>query len=1335
MRKLASPWLSTIVAVVFANSIIPHPSHAQSADPPPPKPSYEQAREQLALFLKTLKRIRQSLNDVSFDPHARAEATGPDIGSLFRFVRDEIVFEPYLGVLRFAEGTLMSGAGNSFDKSLLLASMLDSQGFNVRFARARLTDELSRMVLATMAAPKLAVLENPLADLNDPSLAQAMQDLGMTAPEANATLGHARTRVTGFLRSLGKGSDFSEALLMRKLADKGVSLEASDTDSNSALLEVARDHCWVQVLVDGKWTDLDPSAGSLKFGSRLARPDWIGQQIPATLLYRVHALIRIQQKNSSNAVEHAVLDVEVPLRRPISHLNVSMAPELAGGITGIGEAKALDRVDVVWPVLRLDGERYTGLPFNVNGELVDKDPRKRPSTPSGAAGATKRITGVIGGLLDGGAPAPPPIGQLQQLTLTLDVISPDGRRTTVKRDLARVPDGLQAGAAKIQVRRQLIARFDILAAALRVPAAYPLAHRIDYMIEHRQALFALLADAYNKPGYDIARLLEFNVRPYPFEALAYLTTRAALLDYNRNRAFPGLGAFPAAPQLIAYRFGALPSRGADPAINAGYDVLTNSLQVVRLPGASPTTGGEPAKLRLQQGILDTLTEYLLVGGGEATNSYSVIARAIAENIPILTLRQGDEAKLTDLPVSAAVRAGVKSDLDHGFVVVMPAKQVKLDNHVRFAWWRIHPKGGETLGMAGFGEGQAMTEYAKLAGASVASITAVCSTQMYYEAENRTGSFFGHCLWDGIFFTAIGFAAFFAAGQFLAWAVGTGIGMYGASQGGGRANRPRPIDLPEPPIETPGQQRPTPEPDHWVAAGQRKPSAGEEPVIRANTSTVIEGPVRRSAKAGSGTFVEPASQARPQFTPEQEFNATFEDALGASRLKSSPNVDVARNAWSALKPEGRIKAQEAFSKLDKADPFGDPVSRLQQITLAARDDLTPNELMAMQALKEGRSASLSLGRLADAAGISPHEMRYVLEGRAKAFKPDNLLRVEADGRVSIQQQTPGMRPPFTEHDITQPEFDMLRLNRNSDRQQAARDVQKQFKDDQASGLNPEQSIVGHGYSNGFSAKRVMTQTGLNANQVQERLVDYLQVRQQLSASAARKAANAYVNGPGTQSPQLAPATRPPGPPSPPSSGKRIPAAKTPSGKTPGASGSHTAEWSERPPPHRPISPRARENLKAVQPKALDKYIKEATRQGRKPEPDPSKRASWIADREQTLHDVIDGMYPKDDAPKLHVTNTDGLRGIIRAGKLDPPLRGGASFSPGGSIKTLREGNVAIRVKPGHENFVEFISTPQGLGFKPVGTGKSYLSSEHLQYLDPGKAPGLERWLDLPPAKQN
>jgi hypothetical protein len=130
------------------------------------------------------------------------------------------------------------------------------------------------------------------------------------------------------------------------------------------------------------------------------------------------------------------------------------------------------------------------------------------------------------------------------------------------------------------------------------------------------------------------------------------------------------------------------------------------------------------------------------------------------------------------------------------------------------------------------------------------------------------------------------------------------------------------------------------------------------------------------------------------------------------------------------------------------------------------------------------------------------------------------------------------------------------------------------------------------------------------------------------------------------------------------------------------------------------------------------------------PADSARPSWVRSRDTLLHRIIDDLYPTKNAPPLHVTNEEGLRKILRTNMFEQPANGGASFSIGGPIGTFREGNIAVRIKPDHEKFVTFVRTERGLVPLPADRpGFSYIQGKHLQYLNPGRAPGEEVWVDI------
>ena len=76
------------------------------------------------------------------------EQTGTDAVAIRDWVVEHSAWLPYEGVLRGAAGVLMDRSGNSLDRSLLLASLLEQAGYSVRLAHETLSDEDAQAILA-----------------------------------------------------------------------------------------------------------------------------------------------------------------------------------------------------------------------------------------------------------------------------------------------------------------------------------------------------------------------------------------------------------------------------------------------------------------------------------------------------------------------------------------------------------------------------------------------------------------------------------------------------------------------------------------------------------------------------------------------------------------------------------------------------------------------------------------------------------------------------------------------------------------------------------------------------------------------------------------------------------------------------------------------------------------------------------------------------------------------------------------------------------------------------------------------------------------------------------
>ena len=128
--------------------------------------------------LRTAKRDR-------WDPAYVVERVGLDPAKLTAWVRDSTAWIPYRGLLRGPVGVLMDRDGNSLDRALLLAKLLELAGHEVRLARAQLEEKVAEERLPELvvrrqqlAGPSIAV---PPAQATNVSLAWRTPDPSGTA--------------------------------------------------------------------------------------------------------------------------------------------------------------------------------------------------------------------------------------------------------------------------------------------------------------------------------------------------------------------------------------------------------------------------------------------------------------------------------------------------------------------------------------------------------------------------------------------------------------------------------------------------------------------------------------------------------------------------------------------------------------------------------------------------------------------------------------------------------------------------------------------------------------------------------------------------------------------------------------------------------------------------------------------------------------------------------------------------------------------------------------------------------------------------------------------------
>ena len=223
-----------------------------------------------------LEALRSQVNAAELDIPARAAVLGHDPERIFNFVRDEITFEAYAGVLRGARGTLLGKAGNALDKSLLLAELLKASGVTTQFAAGVL--DLSKV--QTLVSEANASKKTTAAPANPPDVAAAgVADTGGNASEIFDKYEAVKQDMDELKQRVGEDLQIIKATLR----DKQIPLTGQLRTTDSQVINSARRHVWVQMRKDNKWIGLDPSFVAARTGDQFAPVASIYSEIPDTL--------------------------------------------------------------------------------------------------------------------------------------------------------------------------------------------------------------------------------------------------------------------------------------------------------------------------------------------------------------------------------------------------------------------------------------------------------------------------------------------------------------------------------------------------------------------------------------------------------------------------------------------------------------------------------------------------------------------------------------------------------------------------------------------------------------------------------------------------------------------------------------------------------------------------------------------------------------------------------------------------------------------------------------------------------------------------------------------
>ncbi|MET0773698.1 MAG: hypothetical protein ABWZ82_11475 [Candidatus Limnocylindrales bacterium] len=636
-----------------------------------------------------------------------------DLESIFRFVADEISYEPYPGILRGALGTLQARAGNSADKAQLLAALLDASQIRYRFARGSLDETVSAQLLDTLpldveAARRLArrpldageeqlASRDPLAEpLPSIPVAPSLKPDAELKAEGKARLELAATRLGDTV-----------TMLQTVLEDAGIRLPAIEASLPPA--EVTG-HTWVQARAGSEWRDLDPTLAGAEPGSVLTAASETVDRLPDDLRHRVRFEVLVERVQGGQLVIDSILEHE------------DFADRLAGTPVVFGHVtpSALKTLGITLSSLFGNGWMDYRPVLDLGGQAFVAD--EAVAFPLGAGSDIfSTEASPTAGPLEGEATA-----EWLQVSVT-----PPGAEAAVARRTVfdRIPpESRHGGIPSIDA----VAPVTLVDLEATGSVDYPPMQGAEYFaIATGPTSVADLIEAPHDDGLGILALAYHNVRD--------VMSTSMVLDAGARTFLDG-------PNVVSVSLRIDPdaTEGYRDAVRFGFDIWHRDHGVLPLARGPVTTGSAG----LMAGVTDHLAERFameFVGdasiGTQATLGVGEIFEAAAEQgIPTLVVH-GDMP--SGLGYGPEAMAAIGRLVAAGDVVVVPAEPVTIGDTARVGWWAIDPRTGETTDAMDDGSGAVLAEdtfvrtrttrslvrcYGAL-GAQVAALIAAATTQL------------------------------------------------------------------------------------------------------------------------------------------------------------------------------------------------------------------------------------------------------------------------------------------------------------------------------------------------------------------------------------------------------------------------------------------------------------------------------------------------------------------------------------------------------------------------------------------------------------------------------
>ncbi|MGB2716151.1 MAG: hypothetical protein WBC51_18360 [Vicinamibacterales bacterium] len=653
-------------------------------------PRLEDRRVALQNGLRALEEAQQNLRRDQWDPEYVVQEVGTEPERLSQWVRDNTSWIPYRGVLRGPIGVLMDRQGNSLDRSLLLATLLQKAGHSVRLAQYNLTEYAATEILPRLLAERVQAFDEPM---------EVQGDLAAEIDAATRRYQLQPAAIEQTLKTEMETVDRTMLLLDERVAGQTARLLSAVrvpdgsqewTERLRFAMGALQEHWWIQWDDGTQWIDLDILEPDSRTSLAAPSPSKTVALNEAESLPRHEIALRVVSEHWSGGslserrvLEHVLRPAELLGQQVVLQFFPSELPSEQDPIKSETAFRERLLQQTTWGAALIVGTSVVQAATLRDGS---DQPAQQKGGPFGALG------GSAAAALD--RSQPPAV--FTAAWIEYEIRSPGRDPNVVRRavfDLlgpaaratSPVPLVPPDHARRMSRSLALTTRTEILPIGFALAPEF-LAHLAAQSVLNNRELLHRLARGGLPSQSELMLFERATPAPSPLYALAL-----ARIEWS------GLGerTFIDRPNIFT-RHRLLAMNGESIARIDATDIVSNEI------GVSLTTDDAFAA-RLEQGVLDTNAEALLLKGDHVGGN---TGGAFAVSSDWLTLTVGSKDAVDNLRLSEDARRAITRDLETGFDVVVPRAPVRDPSGEFTGWWRIDRRTGDTLGVAENGWGQA-----------------------------------------------------------------------------------------------------------------------------------------------------------------------------------------------------------------------------------------------------------------------------------------------------------------------------------------------------------------------------------------------------------------------------------------------------------------------------------------------------------------------------------------------------------------------------------------------------------------------------------------------------